>query len=344
MRRPKLISLLAALAALTLSACGGGGDDKEVRSLLDRAFRQPIESAVVTADLEIEVKGIEQLKDPIRIKLTGPYVSGGGKRIPGFDWNVSFAGGGQTISAALTSTGQNVWVTFQGTPYQVGEESVRAFNRRLAQLQRQDRNRSLSQFGIHPRDWLVEGKDEGDEEVAGVETTHVRAKVDVAKMLDDLNRLAERTGSTVPGAPQPPKLTDSQQRDIEQAVDDPTLDVYVGKRDSTIHRLAANLSLDVPKEAQQQVGGITGGRISFSIEFSQIGRPQRIEGPRSARPIQELAQQLGGLGSLGAGTTPDGGATTSDADAQRFQRYSQCLEKADPSKVAEIQACSRLLR
>ena len=44
--------------------------------------------------------GITNL-DPIRFKLAGPYRSGGDRRLPAFDWEVSLSGGGQSIAAGL---------------------------------------------------------------------------------------------------------------------------------------------------------------------------------------------------------------------------------------------------
>ena len=333
--------LLAAglVAAAAVSGCGGE-DEEDVKQLLDQAFRKEIPSAVVTADVELRVEGVEQLKEPLRLRVTGPYRSGGEVRIPAFDWDASFSGGGQTISGGLISTGANVFVNFQGTDYEVGERTIRALNRELAAAERERGGRSLASFGINPGEWLSGAKDEGDEDVAGVETTHVTAELDVGRMLDGLNTFIERAGGAVAGgAIPPPKLTDAQQREIERVVKDPVFDVYIGKQDKVVRRLAANLELDVPKEARAQVGGIESGRISFSVEFADVGEPVRIATPRSARPLAELAAQLGGLGALG-----EGGTGGRDGDAQPFERYSECLERADPSKIEEIQACSELLQ
>lgn len=342
MSRRIAAALLAAAAATSLAACGG--DDAEVKALLDSAFDKPIGSAVVTADVEVDIEGVEELGDPIRLRVSGPYRSGGDERLPTFDWDVSFSGGGQTIAGNLLSTSENVFVSFGGTAYELGEETVSQFNEQIAADSRRSQDQSLARFGIDPSEWLSEAQDEGDEDVAGVSTTHVQAKVDVPRMLDDLNKLIDRAGGAVAGAAPPPKLTDQQRQRVADAVSDPVLDVYVGKDDDVVRRLSANLELEVPEGSRDDVGGIEGGRISFSVEFADVGRQVRVQAPADARPISELAEQFGGLGALDGGVIPEGGGGSGAEGGDEFSRYAKCLEEADPSDLQAIQACSDLLR
>ena len=173
------------------------------------------------------------------------------------------------------------------------------------------------------RDWIVDASEEGDEDVAGVETTHVSGKLDVTKVLEDLNTVvqqAAKLGGSV-GQQAPPELTDEQKDQIEDVVDDPAFDAYVGKDDGKLHRLSADLEFDVPEDSRDQVGGLEGGRVSFSIEFANIGSAEPIEAPEDARPIDELTQQLQGLlgGALGAPQT-GGGGTGGAGAADRARR------------------------
>lgn len=360
-RRLPLLALLLAAPLAAVAGCGGG-DDEDVRALLDRAFDQPIESAVVTADVEIELEGLQGVEGPLRLKLSGPYRSAEDK-LPAFDWDVSFSGGGQNLTAELVSTSDNVFVGFRGTNYEVGEEDVSRFNEQLAAAQREEGERSLAQFGVDAREWLEDPEDAGDEEIAGVQTTHVTAGVDVGKMLADLNKVIERAGGAVPGQP-PAQLTEEQREQVEEIVQEPTLDVYVGKEDSTVRRLAVNLEVEVPEGERDQVGGLERGAVSFSIEFARVGQEVRIEPPESARPIEELAEQIAGAGALGGGQAggaqnggggQDGGGNgagqngagdgAGQGDAQTtLQRYLSCVREADPGDLEAIQACEELLR
>jgi len=332
----RLLTALAAVIAAALLASCGGDDKEEVAVLLERAFDAPIPTAVVSLDLEVAVEGIDELEDPIRLQVSGPFRSHGDAKLPEFDWDVNFSGGGQPIAAKLASTSDNVFVTFAGTAYEIGEREVRRLNRDLARDARRGEGRSLAQLGIRPSEWLSEGSDEGEEKVAGVTTRHVEAKIDVRGMLADLNKLVERAGDSLPGVPAPPKLTDEQIEQAAEAVSEPVLDVYVGE-DDVIRRLAANLEFEIPEDARDDVGGMKGGRISFSIEFADVGAPVSVSAPERARPIDELTSRLGGLslGSLGVGS--------GDADDDPFAAYARCLEEAKPSDLEAIDACSDLL-
>jgi hypothetical protein len=89
-----------------------------------------------------------------------------------------------------------------------------------------------------------------------------------------------------------------------------------------------------------------------------VGQPQTVTAPANPRPIAELQQQLGGLvpGGLGGSGTGSGGAGGSSGGSgsggsggstptpAQLQKYSQCLQAANPSDSAAIQKCSKFLK
>jgi hypothetical protein len=361
LRRLLLPLLLLVLGAVPAALAGCGGSDEDAKGLLKTAFAQPIRSADVSMDIELKVDGVEQLKNPITVKLNGPYRSNGSKKIPSADFDLSIAGGGQTFNAGVVSTGDNAFVSFQGTDYEVGEDSVSDVNKQIARSSAQRGKRSLSELGVNPLDWVKDASEEGEEDVAGVKTTHVSGGLDLARLLDDLNEVVDRASKLGAGAaPAPQKLTDQQKKQIESVVKDPKFDVYVGKADNTVRRLSADLKLEVPESARSRLGGAEGGSLSFSIEFANVGGQQKIQAPTKAKPIRELLEQLGGLSGLGSlrgggtGTTPGGGSTPGGTsggtttgqtpDVKQFEKYSECLRKANPNDVKALQKCAEQLR
>ena len=68
-----LLSLLAAAALLGVTGCGGSGNSSGARALIDKAFKQPIHSALVTITLQATLSGLPQLSQPIQLKLAGPF-------------------------------------------------------------------------------------------------------------------------------------------------------------------------------------------------------------------------------------------------------------------------------
>jgi hypothetical protein len=340
--------LLPALVVGALVAGCGDDDSQAVTELLDKAFQTPIGSADVTFDIEVQLDGVDELQDPIQVNLTGPYESGGDKQIPSLDWDLTVSAQNQSFNANLTSTGDRAFIGFQGTDYEVSQATVAALNQTLAAGNKEG-GRNLSDFGVNARDWVVDASDEGDEDVAGVETTHVSGKLDVSHVLEDLNTIvqeAAKLGGRI-GQTAPPELSDEQKGQIEDVVEDPSFDAYVGKDDDRIHRLSADVDFGVPEDARDQVGGLEGGTVSFSIEFANVGSPQPITAPEDARPISELTQQLQGLlgGALGAPQTGGSGTAAPEpqTDAEKQKAYDECI-KTDPSDESVKSFCEVLLQ
>jgi hypothetical protein len=348
LRRFAAVLLPILLAGVLVAGCGDD-DSQEVAELLDKAFQTPIGSADMTLDVEVQLEGIDELQDPIEVNLTGPYESGGDEQIPSVDWDVTVSAQNQSFNANVTSTGDRAFVGFQGTNYEVGQETVAALNQSLAAGTDDEGGRDLSDFGVNARDWIVDASDDGDEDVAGVETTHVSGKLDVTRVLEDLNTIvqeAAKLGGQV-GQAAPPELTDEQKGQIEDVVEDPSFDAYVGNDDDRIHRLSADVDFEVPEDAREQAGGLEGGRVSFSIEFANVGSPQPISPPDDARPISELTQQLQGLigGALGAPQTGGSGTAAPEpqTDAEKQKAYEECI-KTDPNDESVKSFCEVLLQ
>ena len=343
-----LAVLVLALAAALLAACGGKSSG-DVKATLDKAFSTPIRSARIDLELTLKLDGVKQLNGPVKLSVQGPYETGGSQTIPKADWDIAASASGQNFSAGFISTGDNAWVGFQGQNYEVGKAAVAQVNQQIKQAAGQNKNKALSQFGIDPKSWLKDAKDEGSEKVAGVDTDHVSATLDVGKFLDDLNNVVKKAGSSTGTSAQ---ITPQQKQQIQDVVENPRFDVYVGKNDNIIRRLSADLSFSVPNDKQAQLGGLKSGTLSFSIEFADVGKPQTITAPQNAKPLSELTSQLGGLGSVlgGAGSGSSGsgssgsGSSSGGPSPEALQAYSKCLQKADPSKPAELQKCADLLK
>lgn len=339
LRRLAALLLPALLAAGLLAGCGD--DDKQsVTDLLDKAFKSPIGSADVKLDIEVELDGVEELEDPVEISLTGPYDSTGDAGIPSVDWDITVRAQNQSFNAGLTSTGDRAFVGFQGTEYEVSPEAVARLNRQVAASRKRE-GRDLADFGVTARDWVVDAKEEGGEEVAGAQTTHVSGKLDVTRALEDLNKVVEeaaKLGGPV-GRQAPPVLTADQKQQIEEVVDDPSFDAYVGDDDDKLRRLSADLEFDVPEDSRERVGGLEGGRISFTIEFANIGDAQPIEAPEEARPLAELTQQLQGLlgGALDGATAPEGAPAPAPTPAP--EGGAESPEQTDPEKQKAYEEC-----
>ena len=368
---------LLLFATVALASCGGGDDDQDdVEGLLDNAFSGGIESADLKLDAELRLEGSPALERPIRLQASGPFISNEDK-LPSADIEIKIGsdGGGQTITTGVLLTGDRAFVKFQDVYYEQPPAQVRRANRALRK--NRSRNSSLSELGFDPRGWLADAQDEGEADVAGVETRHVSGTLDVESVLRDFNRFVRRSGQAVGGATgqaPPARLSAAQIRTITDAVENPTFDVYVGREDGLIRRVSGRIEFEVPETSRAELGGIEAGAVEFSLELADVNGDQEIEAPARARPISVLTRSLGGqsvLEGLGSGidSGSDGGAgestpeieppsngnggqgqgqlppeSTTTPEAEDFQRYAECLDEARPEDTEALQRCAELLQ
>lgn len=369
-RRLGAALLLSAAAALGVSACGGD-NDPGAQDVLNTAFSKSVKSADLALEAQLKLRGGSAGPGLLRITARGPYRDNPGK-LPSVDLDLSVSpgSGGQSISTGFLSTGDRAFVKFQDAFYEQPKAQVEQTNRALAT--RRGRRGSLKALGLDPRSWLRNAKKEGDEDVAGVKSTHVSGQLDVKKVLRDFNDVLRKSGGALGaagGATPPRPLSDAEIGKVAQVVKNPSFDVYVGKDDKIVRRVAGRLEFEVPQRARANLRGLQGGSLQFSVQLSKVGGDQRIEAPANARPLSDLTKTLGGAGlggitggatggaapgatttpsqptappSGGSAAPPSGGAGSPTAEA--FARYSKCLDKAKPSDRQALQRCAAELR
>ncbi len=386
--RLALLPMFALGLALALGACGGDGGSDDAKKKLDEAFKKPIGSANVTVDAEAAVSGIPLMGNAsIKAKLAGPYQSNGDDKLPSLDWDVSVSAVGRTFSGGLAVTADNVFITYQGQAYELGAEQVKEVQGNLKEQadKSKQEDEDLSELGINPANWVTDAKEEDDANVAGVETEHISAKVDVDKLLDDANKLVQKAPEVgaVAGQEVPSELTDEQKDALKQVLQDPTLDVYIGKDDGIIRRVSFDFKLEISEADRQQLRGISGADMSVSVEFKDVGKPVTVTPPTNAKPLDDLVKQLfssgipglpGGIPGVDSGSSgSDSGSGSSDSgesgssssgsdsasppggtdlgtgggaapqNAEKFQEYLECIQGAG-SDQDKVAACSRTLR
>jgi hypothetical protein len=338
-----LVLVLAVPLALGVAACGsssgGGGSSKDATQLVNTAFQHPIKSATIALDLNAQLNGISSLNGPISVKVTGPYASSGGGKLPKFDFKANIIGGGQSVPLAIRSTGDNLYLQIQGNWYDIGADNVAKLNQQLGQQSGAGKSKGFSAFGVNPLTWLRDAKTAGDTTVAGEPVDHASAVVDVGKLLDDLNQIVSKAGVT--GSAKPPQLTAQQKEQIQNIVKDPQLDVYVSKNDQTLRRLAADINFTIPSDQQSKLQGLKGGEIKFSLEFSNVGQQISVSPPANAQSLNSLSGLLG-TGTSGSSSGSSGSGSSASPSTKQVQAYAKCLQDAgqDSTKIA---ACASIL-
>jgi hypothetical protein len=358
--RPALLLSLIAAVALGLAACGGdessGGENAsastDVNELLTQTFtgKKEVKSGNLALEFQIEAQGGDaQLDGPVSVSLKGPFQAQDGGALPKFKLDAALEGGGQSIKAGATSTGEKGFISFQGTDYAVDGPVFQQFKAAFEEAQKSssDEGQSFASLGMDPRKWLTDPKNAGEAKVGDDDTIKITGGVDVSKLLDDIDAALSKASSLgLQGAGEvPEKLTDEQRRQVLAAVKDPRVEIYTGKDDQILRRLVINLGVE------DAASGTT-GTVALDISITDLNEDQDIAEPADAKPFDQLLSQLGGLGALGgaagsgsgSGSADDGGASSdgagaSDADLEEF---SKCIEEAGDD-VAKARECSELI-
>jgi hypothetical protein len=309
-----LLTMLA--CALGLAACGGD-DDVDVQQVLRETFggKKGIKSGRLDAGLRLDLSGLAQLRGPVRFSLSGPFETAGRDAVPKFDFDAKVDAGGDTFTAGAVSTGDKGFIEIQGQTVAIPDEQFQRYRELLAQdaSAGDEGGVSFKSLGIDPQRWLRSPEYAGKEEVGGAETIHIRAGIDVERLLDDVNRVLARAEQVEGDRAR--QLTEEERRQLGEAIENARLELWTGEEDRILRRINVKLGFELPESARQRANGLTSGTISFDLAFGAINEEQEIRAPENAQPA-------GGGG---------GGAS----------EYERCVQQAG-SDVSELQKCAAL--
>jgi len=320
---PRLAHRLAlvAIAVTALAGCGGGGSPtaapSDARGLLRETFSP--DRRVESGRLDLALRQGDR-----RLAVRGPFATEGEGSAPRFALDVDAEG----LSAGVTSTGEEGFVEFAGQAYAIPGAMFRTLRANLEEGQRQGA-RSFATLGIDPTRWVTDPRTAGEAKVGEDAALRIRGGVDVPRMLEDLDRLAQRAGRLGGAAGGPPRLGAGERRELERAVRNARVEVFTGAEDRVLRRLV--LAFDLRDE----------GATRLDLRLTDVNEEQTIEAPGDARPLDELLERFGGLGALG-GLGGGSGGGGGRGDARALDRYADCIARAGRDSAA-ARDCARLL-
>jgi hypothetical protein len=280
--RTTIAGLVATVATLVAVGCGG-----QEAQVVQTAFDHPIERATMEMGLQAQTPG-----GAFTVNVNGPFSSNGSDQLPDADLKISAQGPGMPgIEAEIITTNDNAFVVYDGVTYEVGKDKI-------AQLEAEGAKKgSQSPADIQAmlqkmKDWFPDTSTQTDAELDGEKVTRVNGRMDLSKALQGFMDIAKQSGAADPQAAK--ALQSAPLGQIEKFLSDPRFTLDVAKSDGTLRRLAAETEL-------QGVPG--GGKIAFSVQFRDVGKPVTVTPPSSGRPIEELGQKLGGLAGAVPGAT-----------------------------------------
>jgi predicted small secreted protein len=331
----RLLPLLLAVIALTVSACGGSGDDAssggsgggDASALIKDTFGagHSISSGRVDATLDVDLKGWAVLSTPLDLHLNGPFQSNGGSKLPDFALDVDFGGTPPVTIGAVFAQGGG-YLSLEGQAFDLGKSTYESFRKGYESAKKDSASKdkknttTLSALGVEPIRWLKDPKKVGEEDVAGTSTVHLTSGVDVPKLLTDLSTLLGKAksvtsaGGAATGTAVPTQLSAQQRELIQKSVKSAKVDVWTGAKDHTLRKVSVRIQVAVPAALKDQANGLTTGHVDFMLSIAQLNQAQKISKPADARPISQLRSALAQSGLAGGDTSsssaPSDTATT----------------------------------
>ena len=355
LRRGLLLSVV--VAALGLAACGSSsssGSSGDAQTLLKQTFAsgKPVKSGVLGISLTLKPSGSSTFTTPISFSISGPFQSRGTGQLPQSNFTISVAALGRKGQLGIVSTGTAGYVTLNGAAYQLPAADFQRLESGFSSVGGSNQGGGgLSALGINPQHWLTNASIVGSDNINGTDTTHIRAGVNVAALLEDLNTLLSKASSTA-GTKLPSSIPQATQQKIAAAIKNATVDVWTGKSDKVLRKLSLNLNVPVTGRLSTVGGGMTSAGIGFTLQYSDVNQPQTVSAPSNVHPYTEFTAKLRslltgiqgsvGAGALGSGSTGSTGSTGSSAATDKIKKYSQCLQNAGQD-VTKMQKCASVL-
>ncbi|MGI8713563.1 MAG: hypothetical protein ACR2NR_10350 [Solirubrobacteraceae bacterium] len=351
------------VAVLAVAACGSssttGGASGSAQSLIKQTFSssRSAKSGVLGFALTVKPTGSSTLSTPITLSVSGPFQSRGSGKLPQSDLTLAISALGKRGSLGVISTGSAGYVNLEGVNYQLPQADFQKLESSFSSTSGSGSGEAgLAQLGINPMHWLTNPSIVGTETVGGASTTHIRAGVNVTALISDLNTFLAKAAkkSTTGGIPSQIPAATAQK--IASVVKNATVDVWTGKSDTTLRKLALSLSVPVTGQISTELGGMTAAGLGLTVQYSDLNQAQSIATPTNVHPYSEFATKLQSIGQAltGAlGGSALGGTTTSSSgsgapapggsgSAAGVSKYSQCIQKAG-GDVSKMQKCASLL-
>jgi hypothetical protein len=164
----------------------------------------------------------------------------------------------------VVSTGRNVLISPFGDNYEVGSEAVAVVNQEVAGS------------SVSPRELFGAARNEGNEEVNGVDTQRVSAELDGKTVAQSLHPVRDALGLTHAPAP------------VGRIV------AWIGIDDRTVHKLTVDADFGIAPADRPRLAGARGGSLQVEVVLDEINEPQtvRVPGGGGYKPIRDLFLSL----------------------------------------------------
>lgn len=337
--RPLLVSACAALLIALPAGCGGEQKAKQptAAQILAQTFsgsQGGIDDGFLSLSFRLDPEGLLAVGGPVKFTLRGPFRAPRRNELTRFDVDFVATLAEKPYRGSVLSTGRQALVTLDDGTYRVDDALVD----RLRRPPRSAAERTgLPVTGFNPRGWISGPAKKGNERAAGVDTIRIGGKLDVQRLLADLDGLLTKAGGSASG---PTLLAPKLRGQIAAATESSSIDIWTGAKDKLLRQLAVRFVFFF-KDGGSPLEALRGGTINLRMRLDDVNRkaakPATFAAADAgdARPLADLTG--GGaaniLAGVGAGLTGGRGRelfaclTAGNGSSSRLVR---CVSKLAP--------------
>jgi hypothetical protein len=342
----RAVALLAAVLATAAAVAGCGsssaGSTAGANRLLADTFSAGgthVHSGNLTIALDVRATGFPTFKGPLAVRLSGPFDSGKKGTPPKFDFDLDFTGPGSKIAAGAVSTGTHGYLKLGGHAYVVPQSS---FRRLGSGVSNKGAGITLKSLGIDPRHWVKDVRTVGEADLGGTRTVHLSAGIDPPRLLKDLGAVFGTAGAFGLGTNAQGGLDAATRDKIAHSIDHAHVDIWTGKSDHVLRRLALDVRFDVPAKLRPKGTSVQNGELRLDLTLAGVNQPQPIGPPANPLPLSDLTTALQQLAAQAQGGAAQPQGSAGSPPSGSGSKYDACIAKAG-NDLAAIQRCSSLL-
>jgi hypothetical protein len=313
-RSPVAVVALAALA-LTVAACGGSGKSSSSSpastgssSSSGSGGAAGILSAIDTKastgpqklklDVTVDIKGAptnQQLalftKQPIHLGVDGVVDSAGSSA----DVNVSVTLGKSPLAAEIRTGGGKSWIQIDGKWYDLPANALSSTTGTALpagglSTSNLDAGKILAAIGDPSK--LLDNASVSSDKVEGIDSDKVSGDVNIDGVAAAAANISKSLGNSTATAPTQAQI-DKTAAELKKVVNKAHVDLWVGKGDHRVHRVA--FTLDAAMDAAtQKSSGIDSAVVTFDVTTVDASAPD-VSAPSSVGTPAEFQAALVGL-------------------------------------------------
>ena len=335
-RRVLLVSACLASSRGLLAGCGGGDEQQPTAAeILRETFRSSdatIEDGFLSLSFRLDPEGLLAVGGPVKFTLHGPFSAPRNGELPRYDLDFIATLAEKPYSGSVLSSGRRALVTLDDGTYEVDDAVI-------DELRRSSRppggRIGLPVTGFDPLRWISAAKRKRNERAAGADTIRIGGKLNVERLLADLDGLLTKAGGSSSGST---LLAPRLRRQIAAATDASSVDVWTGASDRLLRQLAVRIVFYF-KDGSSPLQALNGGTINLRLRLDRVNEraePRATFATAARRSARPLADLTGGspaniLDGVGAGLTGGKG-----------RELFACLTAAKGSSSKLVRCVSRL--